>query len=246
LPFLIDQVKTAVNLLAAANQGQLWQSVAAEPSRQASRHRPLWLHPWFLNGVQGVLALMLLSSLWGETAFSSLVLLITLFATEALRRWPEKFMRITLLAAHKEAVDLPPSIKIHITVIDFLNALADNLLTADKLLIEINSLGNNEPRYSHLEDYGSVLNLLQDLLEAYATNDAPYALRKAKTVPAVLQQYQIQIQEFNGNNAHFFEFLPSLNPDDSEIKMLTPALVKQDRLLTRGRVTEPSDLSNRT
>ncbi len=248
LPFLFDQLKATVNLIVSVNQAQVWQSSSTSDTEvESSRHRPLWQHPWALTGAQAFFVLLLLSSLWGDASFLGFLWLLLLLGSEAVRRMPQLFRNginfNEISSAVKQFTPTPPpaqNIKTQVNVPEFLNALADAVLTTDKLLAEIHAVSHVSTGNGGLEDYPAVLTLMQDLLEARNEADGQYALRKAKTVPALLDLYQIEVQEFNGDNAKFFEFFPSLNPMDEEVKTLTPALLKYDRLLSRGRVTEPS------
>jgi len=65
-----------------------------------------------------------------------------------------------------------------------------------------------------------------------------------KLLPQILMEQGILAQIYRPNNAdsdrEYFDFEPSIDPDNKDYVTITPALLKGDRLLRRGRVIEPA------
>jgi hypothetical protein len=130
--------------------------------------------------------------------------------------------------------------EVRVDVGTYLAQLADALLTVDKLLAEAANLTANTDRDAGPVDDPALLELFQDLLEARRAQDSEFALKQVGTITFILQKYGITVEEYNEQNGRFFEFIPTLNPDDKARQTLRPALVKDDRPLKRGLVTEPN------
>jgi hypothetical protein len=70
------------------------------------------------------------------------------------------------------------------------------------------------------------------------------ALELTKLLPQILMGQGIQAQIYRPDEERsyreYFDFEPSIDPAAKEYVTITPALVKGDRLLRRGRVIEPA------
>ena len=117
--------------------------------------------------------------------------------------------------------------------------LVDALHTVDKVLAEVEQLYQPAMQQDSALSSPSLLAFLQDMLEAQRSNDSSYALRKARHVPALLAEYDIQVLDYQGDNGAYFEFLPSLDPEQRDYRTLSPALLHEQQLLSRGRASEP-------
>jgi hypothetical protein len=226
LPFVLDMLKSAAALPAVGARADLWKREAPP----ASRHKPWISKAWLWRGLQlaaaGLLAIFLLLGLNGVE-----LLLLALVIGIEWQRGEE--------AAPKPAAKTEERLSVQLETQELLRQLADVLLTADKLLAQAPALQPERNSGDGLEQFPDVLELMQDLLEARLAGDGSYALRKAKTVPALLELHGIRLESYSGDNAQLFEFLPSLAEDDSEYKTLCPALLRGTQLVSRGRVLEP-------
>ncbi len=241
LPFVLDTLKSSVNYLAASSRTELWRKQIA--SVPVSGHRRWYQRPWMVRAGQLLLTLLLFSSLMEDPSaegFVNVLLLAGLISLEFFTLPQAERLRLRLpgrLGRRDPAEQWQVSVKVEIA--DFLRGLADSLLTADKLLSEVTALQAPPSSGDGLESYGPVLALFQDLLEARDTGDRDYALKKTKSVPAILEQYGITVQGYDGDNPQWFDFLPSLDPGQQDAQTISPALIKDGRLLNRGRVTDP-------
>ncbi len=245
-PFVLDVVKASLTGLVAANRAEMWRLAAASEPSQHRFGPPL---RWRLG--QGAVALVLLVWLWGQGEGIALLLSLALVGTEALRWLPDGWLPPQLQALGSGATGANASLKelpdgapretrVRVDLNPFFAAVADALVTADKVLAEAETLAERRSSDAPgLAAHPQVLALLQDLLEAKDAGDEAYALRMAKAVPALLAHYDVRAEVFRGDNPEHFEFLPSLDPSDREVRTLTPALLQGETLLSRGRVLEP-------
>ena len=214
IPFLFDTLQAMLPLLLLTTGTNIWH-----------RHQPLTFRRY---------SLVIMSSIF-------LVLYLT-----ARGEW----LAIVLFGGVVAGFFLPlwrgviePTIKIEFKIhsLDFVRQLADIITTLDKILYEVESATAISPT-THQADWAysrPLLQVIQDLLAAKQTQDSQLALRKAQGIPTLLAQYNIQIILFNGDNAQFFDFLPSLDDYQKTYITLSPALVKEKQLLIRGQVLEP-------
>lgn len=244
LPFVTDVLKASLAPLAAASRTQVWRRET--PRKIISTARKPWYHrPLLWRGSQIVLLVPLSGILLnGENleVLLGFVFLLGIVALEVLNLKPYESLRDLIARQQAGSEEAEWQVRVEVEVSAFLRGLADTLLTADKLLNEASALlapAHAASEGDGLETYPEILTLFQDLLEAKHTGDSAYALKKAKTVPAILELHGISIQSFTGDNPQWFEFLPSLDPEQDSPQTVSPALLKEDRLLTRGRVTEP-------
>jgi hypothetical protein len=134
----------------------------------------------------------------------------------------------------------PVQAKVRVHIGAYLAQLADALLTVDKLVAEAANLKANTDQDAGPAGDPAMLDLFQDLLEARQAQDSEFALKQVGTITFILQKYGITAEDYDDQNGRFFDFIPSLNPEDTTRQTLRPALVKDNRPLRRGLVTEPN------
>lgn len=97
---------------------------------------------------------------------------------------------------------------------------------------------------SGLEDLTEILDILQRLWGASSLENPLMTLELAKLIPQILLKQGIRVQTYRPNDEQskkeYFDFEPSIDPSQSDYVTLTPALLKGEKLLCRGRVIEPS------
>lgn len=247
LPFVADVLKASLVPLASASRTQLWKRENPQQPLSTSAHKPWYHRPLLWRGAQ-VLLLVPVSGMLLEGGNLEVLLgfsfLLGVVALEVLNLKPQDSLRdlIARQQAGKHEAGDEWQVRVEVELSGFLRGLADTLITADKLLNEaavLSAPAHTASDGEGLENHPELLTLLQDLLEAKDTGDSAYALKKAKTVPAILEQHGIAIENFTGDNPQWFEFLPSLDPEQDGAQTVSPALRKENRLLARGRVTEP-------
>ncbi|MBU7584530.1 MAG: hypothetical protein KAF91_16725 [Nostoc sp. TH1S01] len=124
-----------------------------------------------------------------------------------------------------------------------LDNLADALNTIDIAVARF-AEGNKLEDDRTLEELPELLNFLQRLMGASFLEQPQMAIALAKILPQILMSQgiraQIYQQQAPQNEREYFDFEPSIDPNTKDYVTITPALLKGDRLLRRGRVIEPA------
>jgi hypothetical protein len=167
-------------------------------------------------------------------------LLIVTAATPIVKWLRNRHLSSDSAPADENSATPPVQAKLRVDIGAYLAQLADALLTVDKLVAEAANLRANTDRDAGPVGDPALLDLFQDLLEARRAQDSEFALKQVGTITFILEKYGITVEEYNDQNSSFFEFIPSLNPDDTIRQTVRPALVKDKRPLRRGLVTEPN------
>ncbi|MER3493455.1 MAG: hypothetical protein C4323_14665 [Mastigocladus sp. ERB_26_2] len=141
-----------------------------------------------------------------------------------------------------ELGELPqPTLKVDSKIL--LDNLGDALNTIDLAVARVEE-GNKLSDDRAIEELPELLNFLQRLIGASFLDKPQMMLELAKILPQILLEQGIRTQIYQPNNPHsdraFFDFEPSIDPDTKDYVTITPALLKGDRLLRRGRVIEPA------
>lgn len=124
-----------------------------------------------------------------------------------------------------------------------LDHLAEALNTIDIAVSQVDEV-NTPLTSSGLEDLTEILDLLQRLVGASLINNPLMALELTKLIPQILLKQGIQAQSYQPNDEHLsenFDFEPSIDPSAKDYVTLTPALLKGEKLLCRGRVIQPTN-----
>ncbi|WP_315790887.1 hypothetical protein [Fischerella sp. JS2] len=124
-----------------------------------------------------------------------------------------------------------------------LDNLGDALNTIDLAVARVEE-GNKPFDDRAIEELPELLNFLQRLIGASFLDKPQMMLELAKILPQILMEQGIRTQIYQPSNPSsdraFFDFEPSIDPDTKDYVTITPALLKGDRLLRRGRVIEPA------
>ena len=194
-----------------------------------------------LKGLQGLVGLGIFGELFSLTptapgAWMAILLTSVLVGVE-----------VTLqLDKNKSNLEQPqkaikPSIQIDSNVL--LDNIADALNTID-LAVASTATIKKSPDASGVEESPELLNLLQRQMGASFLNKPQMALELTKLLPQILMEQGIQVQmyrpEQEASGREYFDFEPSIDPTSKDYITITPALLKGDRLLRRGRVIEPA------
>ena len=121
--------------------------------------------------------------------------------------------------------------------------LGDALNTIDRAVAQAEevkkSLGT-----SGIEEMPEILNFLQMLMGASSLENPEMTLELTKLIPQVLMEQGIRVQSYRPNDDHssrgYFDFEPPIDESAKEYVTLTPALLKGENVLRRGRVIEPA------
>ncbi|BAY94437.1 MULTISPECIES: hypothetical protein [unclassified Tolypothrix] len=124
-----------------------------------------------------------------------------------------------------------------------LDNLADALNTID-LAVARFAEGNKSTGETGIEELPELLGFLQKLMGASFLDKPQMAIALTQLLPQILMEQGIRAQIYKANDTtsdrNYFDFEPSIDPETQDYVTLTPALLKGDRLLRRGRVIEPA------
>ncbi|MBH8556112.1 hypothetical protein I8751_27995 [Nostocaceae cyanobacterium CENA357] len=145
-------------------------------------------------------------------------------------------------SSSQEIIELAqPVLKIDSLIL--LDNLADALNTIDLVVARFAESHKDEDE-RNMEELPELLNFLQRLMGASFLNKPQMMMELTKLLPQILMSQGIRAQIYQAKEPHsdrtYFDFEPSIDPDTKDYVTITPALLKGDRLLRRGRVIEPA------
>jgi hypothetical protein len=226
--FLFDAVAAAAAPLARCEiVADHHAGIALRPSSSRSTERGRWL----LRGVYGVIAVALAGMLLQGGALTALALLgaLTLLSV---REWFSQ-------ASPPAALQPTPHFRMVVEVNTLLVTLREAMKAVDMVMAEASK--PSAVAASALEEDGTLLDLIHELLRAAYAEDGVYALKHLNSLTFVLARQGVTLQNFTAENHHLFDTVPDLSPHTRTWRTLKPALVKKDgRLLRRGLVAEPT------
>ncbi|MGI2902668.1 hypothetical protein [Tolypothrix sp. VBCCA 56010] len=238
--FFLDTLRQSIATLAAANFAQIAPTEQKQIINQASKFSPNRL---ILKLLKGLIYIGILSSLFSLTktspfAWMAILLTSVLLGLEVvLQLEKDKYENNST-----EILKLPqPILRVDSKVL--LDNLADALNTIDLAVARVKEENKNEDDRS-IEELPELLNFIQRLMGASKLNKPEMTIALTKLLPQVLMEQGIFAQIYRPNDAdsdrQYFDFEPSIDPDTKDYVTITPALLKGDRLLRRGRVIEPA------
>ncbi len=118
----------------------------------------------------------------------------------------------------------------------YISHLRQLLIATDKLLPLLDSKGL-EPSGNLIEQDRNLLELFQGMVEAADNQDRELAMLNSKRVAGLLSKYNFKLVYYDGQNNDLFNFFPNLK--NEEIETVYPALVKDDKIISMGRVVSP-------
>lgn len=227
--FLLDAVSAAVATLAGQEiVTDQHQEISPTPSSSRSTERGWWL----LRGVYIVIAVALAGMLFQGGALTALALLGALVLL-SVREW---FSHPSLPPVPTLQPSRPRMV---VDVNRLLSALREAIKAVDMVMAEASK--PPPAATSPLEEDGTLLDLMHELLRAAYAEDGVYALKHLNSLTFVFARQGVTLQNFTAENHHLFDTVPDLNPHSRTWRTLKPALVKKDgRLLRRGLVAEPA------
>ena len=135
-----------------------------------------------------------------------------------------------------------PQLSVQVDSKVLLDNLADALNTID-LAITSAEEAKRPLSSSGIEELPELLNFLQRLMGASFLEKPVMTFELAKLLPQIFMEQGIQAQIYRSEDEHsreYFDFEPSIDRSAKDYVTVTPALLKGDRLLRRGRVIEPA------
>ncbi|MEH2209811.1 hypothetical protein [Nostoc sp.] len=242
--FFLDTLRQSIATLAAANYLQ----VAPTEQRQITNTGTKFFSSrLILKLLQGLIYIGILGSLFSLTkttpgAWMAILLTSLLIGLEIVLQL--EFNNQQNNSISEEVLELPqPILRVDSKV--FLDCLGDALNTIDLAVARVEE-GNKHEGDLAIEELPELLNFLQRLMGASKLDKPQMAYELAKLLPQILMSQGINAQIYRSNSdREYFDFEPSIDPDTKEHVTLTPALLKGDRLIRRGRVIEPAYSSAR-
>ncbi|WP_414512926.1 hypothetical protein [Nostoc sp. PCC 9305] len=242
--FFLDTLRQSIATLAAANYLQ----VAPTEQRQITNTgTKLFSSRFILKLLKGLIYIGILGSLFSLTkttagAWMAILLTSLLIGLEIVLQLESNKQQNNSIS--EGVLELPqPILRIDSKV--FLDHLGDALNTIDLAVARLEESNKHEGDLA-IEELPELLNFLQRLMGASKLDKPQMAYELAKLLPQILMSQGINAQIYRSNSDRdYFDFEPSIDPDTKEHVTLTPALLKGDRLIRRGRVIEPAYSSAR-
>jgi len=239
--FFLDTLRQSIATLAAANYAQI------APTEQRQIINPgtkFFSSRLILKLLQGLIYIGILGSLFSLTkttpgAWMAILLTSLLIGVEIVLQ-----LEFNNQQNNEDILELPqPILRVDGKV--FLDHLSDALNTIDLAVARVEESNKHEGDLA-IEELPELLNFLQRLMGASKLDKPQMAYELAKLLPQILMSQGINAQIYRSNSdRNYFDFEPSIDPDTKEHVTLTPALLKGDRLIRRGRVIEPAYSSAR-
>ncbi|HAG82023.1 MAG TPA: hypothetical protein DCL61_12860 [Cyanobacteria bacterium UBA12227] len=240
--FFLDILRQSINTLTATNETRVLDPKPQQISNSVTKFPANNIILKVLQGLIGVSILGSLFSLTQETpgAWMGILLMLVLGGLEVVLQLDKE-----KLENHLD-VTQPVAVSQAIVQIDskiLLDHLADALNTID-LAVSGAEQVKKPLDSSRLEELPELLNVIQRLMGASFLEKPQMALELTKLLPQILidQGIRVQIYQPDDKNSgrEYFDFEPNIDHSATDYVTITPALLKGDRLLRRGRVIEPA------
>ncbi len=240
--FFLDALRQSIATLTAANQIQVTLPESKQVTNQITKLSPNRLILKLLKTLLyvGILAWLFYLTETSPGAWMGILLASVLIGLEVvLQLDKDKQENNSNFAELKE---LPQSVlKIDSKIL--LDNLGDALNTIDLAVARVEQ-GNQSLDDRAIEELPELLNFLQRLIGASFLDKPQMMLELTKLLPQILMEQGIRTQIYQPkdpkSDREYFDFEPSIDPDTKDFVTITPALLKGDRLLRRGRVIEPA------
>ncbi|MHC5744644.1 MAG: hypothetical protein ACYTXT_22640 [Nostoc sp.] len=242
--FFLDTLRQSIATLAAANYLQVAPSEQRQITNTGTK---LFSSRFILKLLKGLIYIGILGSLFSLTkttpgAWMAILLTSLLIGLEIVLQLESNNQQNNSIS--EGVLELPqPILRVDSKV--FLDHLGDALNTIDLAVARLEESNKHEGDIA-IEELPELLNFLQRLMGASKLDKPQMAHELAKLLPQILMSQGINAQIYRSNSdREYFDFEPSIDPDTKEHVTLTPALLKGDRLIRRGRVIEPAYSSSR-
>lgn len=239
--FFLETLRQSLSTLTAADEIKISDVESEQLVTQAVQSSP---NNFILKLLQAIVSIGILVSLFSLTrtnfeAWTPILLMFVLLGLEAALHF-DKSDRVTSPVPVAD-----PQLLVQVDSKVLLDNLAEALNTIDLAVASVEEV-NKPLGSSGLEDLTEILDILQRLMGASFLQNPLMALEITKLIPQILIKQGIRVQSYQLSNSEqslreYFEFEPSIDPAAKDYVTLTPALLKGDRLLRRGRVIEPVD-----
>jgi hypothetical protein len=240
--FFLDTLRHSIGTLTAANETRVLEPETRQITNPATRFPSNTL---ILKVLQGLISISILGSLFSLTqdapgAWMAILLVLVLVGLEVVFQLDKDKQENS--SDSPQLVEAPqPIVQVDSQIL--LDNLADALNTID-LAVASAEQAKKPLDASGIEELPELLNLLQRLMGASVLENPLMAIELTKLLPQILMEQGIRSQIYRPDEAHsgreYFDFEPSIDRSAKDYVTITPALLKGDRLLRRGRVIEPA------
>lgn len=236
--FFLDALRQSLSTLTAANETSNSDIESEQPVTQATQFSP---NSFILKLLQAIICVGILVSLFSLTsndagAWMPILLMSVLIGLEVALLFSKNNQTSSFQPV--EAPKLPVQVDSKV----LLDSLAEALNTIDLAVAQVEEV-NKPLASSGLEELTEILDILQRLMGASFLENPLMTLELAKVIPQILMKQGIRVQSYRPNDkqslSEYFDFEPSIDLSAKDYVTLTPALLKGERLLRRGRVIEP-------
>ncbi|MBD1907974.1 hypothetical protein NDI37_22360 [Funiculus sociatus GB2-A5] len=238
--FFLDTLRQSIATLTAANETRISQP---QPEKIVKQVRGL-SNSLILKVLQGLISISILGSLFSLTqdtvgAWMDILLMTVLVGLEVVFQLEGGGEN---LSDSPQPV-APPKLITQVDSKAFLDNLGDALNTIDLAVASAEQV-KKPLDGSGIEELPELLNVVQRLTGASFLQKPQMALELTKLLPQILMEQGIRTQIYQPGDKHsgreYFDFEPSIDPEARDYVTITPALLKGDHLLRRGRVVEPA------
>jgi hypothetical protein len=239
--FFLDTLRQSIGTLTAANETRVSVPQPQQSAHQAARFPSNSL---ILKVLQGLLGISILGSLFSLTqddpgAWMVILLMLVLVGLEVVLQLdkgkPENRSDPETVEAPRLIVQVDSNVLLD-NLGDALNTIDIAVASAEQVKKPLDSSG--------IEESPELLNVLQRLMGASVLENPLMAIELTKLLPQILMEQGIRAQIYRPNDEHtgreYFDFEPSIDRSAKDYVTITPALLRGDRLLRRGRVIEPA------
>lgn len=234
--FFLDTLRQSLSIT-ATNDTSISDKDLDQVDRLESPNSTL---SFILKLLQAIVCIAILVSLFSLTrtapaAWMPILLMSVLIGLEVALKFDQKNQP----SKNSEEVHSP---QLQVDSQILLDNLENALSTIDNAVASYEEV-NYSLASSGLEDLTEILDILQRLWGASSLENPLMTLELAKLIPQILLKQGIRVQTYRPNDEQskkeYFDFEPSIDPSQSDYVTLTPALLKGEKLLCRGRVIEP-------
>lgn len=240
--FFLDTLRQSVATLAAANETRVKNPEPGQIINQATRFSPNSL---ILKLLQALICMGILGSLLSLTrtapgAWMAILLTSLLVGLEVAvqldKDKQESPGSVGVMAAPQGVVRVDSKV--------LLDNLGDALNTIDRAVAQAEEVKKPLGSTSEIEEMPELLNFLQMLIGTSSLENPEMTLELTKLIPQILMEQGIRVQSYRPNDEHsdrgYFDFEPPIDESAKDYVTLTPALLKGEQVLRRGRVIEPA------
>lgn len=237
--FFLDTLRQSVAILTAANETK------SRPDPQQIISRTTLSPNSILKLLQGLICvsvLVLLSSLtrsaplaWMDILLMSLLIGLEV-AIQLNKVNPENSSNsLQLIEAPQLIVRVDSKVLLD-NIADALNTIDRAVVQAEEVTLDVSTSG--------IDEMPELVNFLQTLMGASSLENPEMTLDLTKLLPQILMEQGIRVQSYRPNDEHssrgYFDFEPPIDESTKDYVTITPALLKGEQVLRRGRVIEPA------